>query len=272
LALLPRFEVAIALRTGGDVDVRVVLGTGGRARLPTDGRVLQGPSAHPIRVQVTSGELRAHTKPPRQLGPFELVDGDATGGRIPDVTPLSGGALFRASRTLSDAVAVLEETHPSALAEAAIVAPVLFAAKTEGDVSHSAGLAEARGAIWLSLPPRPRVVAETLIHEASHLLFHLVEDQTLFVEGDDPPRLKVPWRADLRPARAVLMGVHAWVRILRWLVGLRDGPHAEWAADRERLIADALGAARSVPGAQDGLSEAGVALWDGLYRAVDDLV
>ena len=113
----------------------------------------------------------------------------------------------------------------------------------------------------MSVPDRPLVVAETLIHEGSHLLFFLVEDAAPLVVDPDPPRLEVPWRSDQRPLRAVMMGLHAWVRILRWL---RDLDGSEWsqpAGERRELLEPAVSAAAELVQREEaGLTEQGRAL------------
>ncbi|MEC9071819.1 MAG: HEXXH motif-containing putative peptide modification protein, partial [Myxococcota bacterium] len=170
--------------------------------------------------------------------------------------------------TLRKAITLLEETAPDLLAECAALSPVLVPLATEEDVSQSAGLSSARGCIWMSFPPRPLVVAETLIHEASHLLFFLVEDACPMVRGEDPPRLTVPWRTDLRPLRAVLMGLHAWVRVLRWLRRLEGTTWAQAAHQRMEILEPAVMAATEIADeASEGLTEAGSALVSALGTA-----
>lgn len=239
LALSPRFAVTAALVDGGDADLPVVTGSGGRARLPADGRVLQGPAGRALRVEVRAGTLVTHARPPRTAGPFEVADGDAEGGRLPKMRPLSGGDAYEAARRLEPGVACFAETAPALLAEAAALAPVLVPVHSDASVSHSASVAGARACIWLSAPDRPLVVAETLVHEASHLKFLLAEDGSPFTPPDDPPRFSVPWRPDPRPARAVLMGLHAWVRVVLWLRTLDRPPFGQAASERLPVLLQA---------------------------------
>jgi HEXXH motif-containing protein len=268
LLLLPRLAVGVAVLEGVDLDTTLVTGSGGRARVPVDGRILAGPPGRSIRLQVRSGEVVTHGKPATRVGPFELVSGDAEGGRIPSVRPQTGTDLFTPGTILGKAVRVLEDTAPSLLGECAALAPALVPLATDEDVSQSAGLAGARGCIWMSFPPRPLVVAETLIHETSHQLFFLVEDACLMVQGDDPPRLAVPWRTDPRPLRAVLMGLHAWVRVLRWLRSLEGTPLAQAAQQRVEILEPAVTSAVEIAGeASDGLTDAGRALHCALEAA-----
>ena len=273
LALLPRFVISTAIMEGGDRDLKLRIGAGGRMRIPADGRVVQGPPGHLVRVLVEAGELVNHTRAPRRTGPFELVDGDSSGGAIPAVDPLSGGAVFPCFRTLQSSTKLLEKHHPRALEEAGALCPVLIPVRTDSpEVSHSAGLKSVRGGIWLSFPPNDLVVAETIIHEASHVLFHLMEDATSFVEEPDTKRFEVPWRSDLRPLRAVLMGYHAWVRIYDFLARL-DGPEVgQRAVERQAIIGEALNQAKPILKEATGYSHEGRLLVEALGRRHETLV
>jgi HEXXH motif-containing protein len=261
VALLPRLAGAATLLDGGDLDAVVVVGSGGRARIPVFGAVLQGPPGRAIRAEVRAGALRTHSRQARQVGAFEVPDGHAEGGKLPAVRPLSGRAATDAAARLADGVAALRDTAPGRLAEIEALSPVLVPVASQPGVSHSCSMKDARGCIWLSAPDRPLVIAETLVHEASHLKFYLIEDDTPFTAPDDPPRFEVPWRPDLRPLRAVLMGLHAWETVLAWLGTIEDGaPWSQPAAQRRPLLEEAVAAAREIVAGADGLSAAGQAL------------
>ncbi len=160
------------------------------------------------------------------------------------------------------------ETDQLLAAEVAALAPVLVGVAGATDVSNSASLSEARGCIWLTPVSRPLVVAETLVHEASHLKFFLVEDVSPLVVTPDPPRFEVPWRADRRPLRAVLMGLHAWVRVLSWLDTMEGSEQAQAARERASVLAKATRAAVDIVESAEGLTEAGAALVDALCGRV----
>jgi HEXXH motif-containing protein len=270
LALTSRLAVGAALQDHASLETTVILGSGGRARLPTDGRVLQGPPGRSIRVQVDGGVLRTHARAQRRAGPFEVADGDAEAGALPTVQPLSGGSLTEIVGPLERGAKCLSETSPALTEEIAALAPVLVGVSGAPDVSHSASLAEARGCVWLTPVDRPLVVAETLIHEASHLKFFLVEDVAPMVITPDPPRFEVPWRSDRRPLRAVLMGLHAWVRILEWLDTLDGGHYAQAARERAALLSQATLAASAIVRGADGLTPSGDALVEALCHRVQD--
>jgi HEXXH motif-containing protein len=268
LALLPRFAVALAIRERDDLDLPLVLGSTGLARIPTDGRMLQGPPARAVRAQVRRGELTTHARPPLRVGPFELADGTAEGGRVPVVRPLTGADSLETVKPLAAGVQILAETAPAALTEASVLAPVLVAIGSAPETSQSASRPDVRGCIWLAAPPRPLVVAETLLHEASHTKLYLIEDADPLVETPDPPRFKVPWRPDARPARAVLLGLHAWVRVVCWLRTLGETPWSQPAAERLPVLLEATRAAADIMAKADGLTPAGRALTERLIAEI----
>ena len=270
MALVPRFALASALNSGTSLEGRVTLGSGGRARIPIDGRVLQGPPSRPLRVRVSDGQLATHARAPKMASAFEVIDGDAEAGALPSVQPLSGGSLGEIITPLKRGVDVLHASAPALHDEILALAPTLVAVGAAPGVSHSASLSEARGCIWLTPVTQALVVAETLIHEASHLKFFLVEDIAPLVSGDDPPRFEVPWRSDRRPLRAVLMGLHAWVRVLDWLQTLEGGPHHQAAQERAVILGAATQAAAEIVEGADGLSEAGQALTRALCQRTRD--
>ena len=115
---------------------------------------------------------------------------------------------------------------------------------------------------------RPLVVAETLVHETSHLKYFLSEDAGPFSSTDDPPRLKVPWRSDLRPLRAVLMGVHAWARVIAWLRAIERDELRARAAQRLAILEPAVSEGLALIDNDLGLSHEGKRLVRGLSEMV----
>ena len=320
LSLAPRFTVAVALLDRGDATVRIALGPRGRARIPADGRILEGPPSTSVPVAVRGGALHAAASPPLAAGPFRVVLGDEEEGRMPRFQPLTGragatsataiaagvdvlaGIFHRPEATSADRRAPsgpstdcrprrasgtpagpnrprdpnslaaprsrpqpgetcgLAATAHAALAEAAALAPVLYPIAAEPGVSRSASIPDVRAAIWLSPCDRPLVLAETLVHEASHLKYYLAEDAFPFAHAPDSPRYAVPWRPDPRPIRTVLMGLHAWVRVMEWLRTLDGTPWAQPARERLALLRDGTGAAGDIIARAEGLTDAGHAL------------
>lgn len=269
LSLASRLHLGVALASGADVDLPVALGSGGRARIPADGRVLQGPAARTLMVRVEGGRLLTHARKRREVHGLEVADGDAEGGRLPGLRPLSGGAAHEALDGFDGGLAALAETWPELYEEARALAPVLVPVAARPDVSESASLPSVRGCFWLTAPHTPLVVAETFAHETSHLKFYLLEDGApLIAPGPDPPRLRVPWRADLRPLRMSMLGLHAWVRAIVWLRRMEDGPWSTKAAERRAVLQPATGHVFAALAPElDDLTEHGRAVFEGLRAA-----
>lgn len=253
--LAPRFELAVALLDGLDADLAIPLGPRGRARIPVDGRMLHGSATVP--VQVRGGALLTQALPPVKAGPFSVIGAGEDEGRMPRFRPLTSTT---ATRSFTPGVEILAASAPAVLAEAAALAPALLPIAAEPGVSRSASIPDVRSAIWLSPCDRPLVVAETLVHEASHLKYYLAEDAHPFAVSPDSPRYAVPWRPDPRPIRTVLMGLHAWVRVMEWLASLARGPWSQPAAQRLQVLRDANRVAVRIVATADGLTEAGRAL------------
>jgi HEXXH motif-containing protein len=257
LSLSTRLAVATALLEQRSCDVHVTLGSGGRGRIPVDGRILQGPAGSRVRVRVIDGALQSFAQPAKLAGPFEVVDGDAEAGKLPVVRPLSGGSINPEVRHLAAGAATLAITSPALLEEAAALSPVLVGVSGQTDTSHSASLEGARGCVWLTPVKRPLVVAETLVHETSHLKYFLAEDLSRFSDPSDPPRLSVPWRTDLRPLRAVLMGVHAWTRVIVWLRSIEEETLRARASQRLAILEPAVTEGLSILAETEGLTAEG---------------
>ncbi len=260
LALLPRFAVAVAMREGGDLDLPLMLGATGLARIPTDGRMLQGPPARALRVQVRKGGLVTHTRAALRVGPFELADGAAEGGRTPAVRPLTGAESLAAVKPLAAGLKLLTDTAPRAVAEAAALCPVVVATAPRLAGSRPAARPELRGCIWMPAPEDTLEVAELVLREASYAKLRLVDDAHPLVEAPDPPRFTVPWRPDPRPGRALLVGLHAEVRVVCWLRALADTPWADSAAGRLPPLEDTARETAEILTRADGLTPAGRAL------------
>lgn len=260
LALLPRFAVAVAMREGGDLDVPLALGATGLARIPADGRMLQGPPARALRAQVRKGGLITHARPRLQVGPFELADGAAEGGRTPAVRPLTGADSLATVKPLAAGLKLLTDTAPRALAEAAALCPVLVAIAPVPAGGRPGSRPELRGCIWMPAPDDPWQVAENLLWEASHAKLRLVHDADPLVGAPDPPRFTVPWRPDPRPALALLLRLHAQVRALCWLRLRADSADAAQAAMRRPALSDGARQTAEILTRADGLTANGRAL------------
>lgn len=77
------------------------------------------------------------------------------------------------------------------------------------------------GAIATSWPPDPVTMAETLVHEFQHVKLGALMEMVQLVESSHE-RVYAPWRADPRPADALLQGAYAHLGIVRFWGSQRD--------------------------------------------------
>ena len=97
------------------------------------------------------------------------------------------------------------------------------------------------GAIHMSTPSNPVVLAESLTHEAAHLWLHLVEEVGEFAPGAwEENEWISPWREDPRPIGGIIHGVHVFssaaLVLSQWL---REGPTTPAGVSREDIEARA---------------------------------
>jgi hypothetical protein len=126
---------------------------------------------------------------------------------------------------------LVEHHRPVAEALAEGLTTLIPLAETDADRPVSAASGWAWGAIALSLPSDPLLLAETLIHEFQHLVLGAVEDIGLLL-GDESGELRyVPWRDDPRPLASLLQGSYAFLGVTGfWWRQRGVGP----LADRQR--------------------------------------
>lgn len=128
----------------------------------------------------------------------------------PAAVPRSPPVRILWQRRLEEAWQILvSHSRTAAAAFAAVITTLIPLDEPEtGDlISTTSGWAW--GAIAMSLPAAPSLVAETLDHEFHHLILAAVEDLTPLVDKDDGALYYAPWRDDPRPASALIQGLYA---------------------------------------------------------------
>src|SRR5262249_18543782 len=70
------------------------------------------------------------------------------------------------------------------------------------------------GVVQLSIGQDPLVLAELLVHEASHQYFHLMEYVGPVDDGSDSTLYYSPFKGTERPLRAILLAYHAFANVL----------------------------------------------------------
>jgi len=145
-------------------------------------------------------------------------------------------------------------------------AVVPLRAAPEGD--RSATARHAFGAVALALPGPPVTrggLSELLLHEFQHAKLYALADMCRLVNPEYRRRLRVPWRADPRPADGALHGTYAYLALTH--LGAAEGRRSRAAFLRHRSwVLDATAALRAADGA---LTSAGRRFVDGMAAAAE---
>jgi HEXXH motif-containing protein len=80
--------------------------------------------------------------------------------------------------------------------------------------SMSSSRPEAPGQLAVSLPARPTMLGELLVHESSHEMFHLACEIEAPDDGSDAVLYWSPVRKTGRPIDRILLAHHAFINIL----------------------------------------------------------
>lgn len=113
--------------------------------------------------------------------------------------------------------------------------------------ASAASLADAFGAAAMTLPPDVGMAATTLLHEFQHSKLSVLSEIVPLVAGSEAD-LHSPWKAEPRPASAVLHGAFAHLAVARlWAGWAREGRTGWGEADltREQVLSACRVLARS---------------------------
>lgn len=154
---------------------------------------------------------------------------------------LGGQPPARWVATLTAALAEIAAHLPALRAE--IDAGLLLIVPVGYDEERhlSASYQEAIGAIYLSLHPQPRTLAEAILHEFSHNKLHALLEQGPLLENAWSPLYASPVRPDPRPLHGVLLAAHAFFPVARLYEALLAAGDEPPAPLRARLRAVAAG-------------------------------
>lgn len=259
--------IAAAIRAGrtGTVDVPTV-----RALpLPTLGMVTE-----PVAGSVDLAALDWRPTPRLILpgGPTLLLGDWPDAQQPPGLTVLGARELDlpRWRDRVADAWQLLRDDHPEMAEELAGLVAHLIPLRASTGQSHSATVANALGAIFLSLPRDAEQGALTLAHELQHNKLAALTDLFALLRPGRPALFYVPWRADSRPADGALHGLYAhlgvagfWRTRARRTSALRA--HREFA----RWRAATLVTARELL-ASERLTELGTLFVAGIRQTVEE--
>lgn len=182
-----------------------------------------------------------------------------------------GNALSLGGRTaeawvsaLDDARAMCRDVLPELAAEHAQLLATVVPVGFEPEKSLSASYREAIGVVYVTLHPKPGILAEALIHEVQHTKLNLLLWSDALLH-DDGVLVPSPVRPDPRPLLGVLLAVHAFLPVAQMHLELLAKGHPAGDPERLRQVMEAnreglevLAVARP--------TEVGAALLDGMRR------
>ncbi|MFF7979856.1 HEXXH motif-containing putative peptide modification protein [Streptomyces sp. NPDC007901] len=179
---------------------------GGRPDLSWFGELVDGgPAAlsgpHRLSTECDGVVLRLRLA---DRGPFRDVHG------YTPAEPLGSDEVEQWQRALDGAWQILVRRHPwHARAVAACVSTLVPLRPVPGGTSVSSAARRAHGAVALSPPGDPVLLALTLVHEFLHIQLGALLDLVPLHGPASSARYHAPWRPDPRPLDALLQGTYA---------------------------------------------------------------
>ncbi|MGW1720221.1 aKG-HExxH-type peptide beta-hydroxylase [Streptomyces sp. NPDC002156] len=193
---------------------------GGRPDLGWFGELVRGGADALSGARVLSAECDGVVLRVRldDRGPFRAIHGHLPAG------PQTGDEVRDWQRLLDGAWRVLVRRHPwHARALAACLTTLVPLHPAPGGTAVSSAARRAYGAVALSPPGDPVLLALTLVHEFLHVQLGALLDLVPLYGPPSPARYDAPWRPDPRPLDALLQGTYAHL-------GVCDFWHTERAA------------------------------------------
>jgi hypothetical protein len=179
---------------------------GGRPDLGWFGELVRGGPAALSGPHVLSAECDGVVLSVRldDRGPFRAIHGHPPAG------PQTADEVRHWQWLLDGAWQVLVRRHPwHARAVAACLTTLVPLHPAPGGTSVSSAARRAYGAVALSPPGDPVLLALTLVHEFLHVQLGALLDLVPLHGPPSPARYDAPWRPDPRPLDALLQGTYA---------------------------------------------------------------
>jgi len=129
--------------------------------------------------------------------------------------------------SLSDALELIDMVLPELYAEMKMVLRWVVPVGVDSRQHVSASYQEVVGTIYLSLHPNVITMAEALIHEFSHTKLNILGTFDAMFANAFSPHFPSPYRPDARPLHGILLGVHAFLPIERFLERLAAKGHPQ---------------------------------------------
>lgn len=139
--------------------------------------------------------------------------------------------------SLDAALALIELYTPRIYAEMQLYVQQVVPVGYDERLHLSASYAEAIGTLYMSLHPKPMVLAEALIHEFSHNKLNALFELDPVLENAFTSMHQSPVRPDLRPLHGVLLAAHAFLPVAALYEAMVDAgvPESERPDFRRRL-------------------------------------
>ncbi|MET8624802.1 HEXXH motif-containing putative peptide modification protein [Kitasatospora sp. NPDC004669] len=192
----------------------------------------------------------------------------------PPTGPLSPGEIALWEEQLAEAWWILVRRHRRhAEAVAACVGTIVPLRPAPGGEGVSAAARRAYGAVAVSLPGEPVLLALALVHEFLHIQLGALLDLVPLHRPNGPAIYHAPWRPDLRPVGALLQGAYAHLGVASfWCAEAAAGVSERGRAEGEftRWRGHTLAAAETLLGCGE-LTSQGREFTDELARSVREL-
>ncbi len=148
---------------------------------------------------------------------------------------LGGRSVTEWTAAIDGARALLADVLPDLAAEHAGVLAAVVPVGFEPEKSLSASYREAIGVVYLTLHPRPVILAEALLHEVQHNKLNLLSWSDPLIQ-DDGVLVVSPVRPDPRPMLGVLLAVHALLPVAQMHIELLKRGDARGEPARLRAV------------------------------------
>jgi HEXXH motif-containing protein len=229
-----RQTIPVAVQRTGSATV-LVLADGGFRITGPDGVVPVTTGSAKAPGWVPASLLRAGA-PGQQLnvwladrGPFRGPPGIAL------AAPLSTGQTACWQRMLARTWQIVASRHPEQAAAMTLalrtLTPMAGGSCAPDGGQDSATAMSAPGAVLLTPPYEPEVMALTLLHEFQHTKLAALEHMVVLHSGDPRPRFYAPWREDPRPLGALLHGAYAHLGVAAYWHGVVTSANGPWLGD-----------------------------------------
>lgn len=157
------------------------------------------------------------------VDPNPLAHVEAHPDKQGNALSLGGRGVDEWMASLREALAIVERHLPAVVEEMRALSLLVIPVGYEPEKHLSASYREYVGAVYVTLHPDPRTMAEALVHEHQHNKANLASYHDPLLENALGTMVRSPVRPDLRPIWGVLLAVHAFVPVAELYRRMLDG-------------------------------------------------